>query len=76
MTPEERAQFDWMKTTLERIIAGEHVPFIETMRRRLSVTASSLGNLSDVITDGATDGQVLKYVASSNTWEPADDIDT
>ena len=36
----------------------------------LIVKSIALGDLSDVVTTGATDGEQLTYVASTTTWEP------
>ena len=35
---------------------------------------TTLGSLSDVLTAGATDGQVLKYNATAGKWQPAADL--
>ena len=82
MTPEERIEFDQMKTTLQNIQRVEDVGFIENIKRRLDVQSDivreialiELNNLADVDTSGVSNGQVIKY--NSGTWENANDIDT
>lgn len=82
MTPEDRLQFDEMKRTLEAIKRLEDVAFIENIKRRIDdtidekIAAVELNDLADVDTSGVTNGQVIKYNNSNQTWENAADIDT
>ena len=48
------------------------------VRATLRITAASIGNLADVdiTTTAPTAGQVLKWNATNNEFEPADDVDT
>ena len=71
MTPEEKREFEQMKTTVRNLQHVEDVSFIESLIRRLNIPAR-LSDLDDVTgTDGATTGQVLKKTAT--TWQPGTD---
>ena len=84
MTPEERIEFNQMKATLHNLQRVEDVAFIENIKRRLdvagdvalAVSRTTLNDLADVDTSGVSDGQVIKYTSSTQTWENANDIDT
>ncbi len=84
MTPEERQQFKEMKQTLDSLVRVENVPFIESIKRRLDVTAlvtaaigkTNIGTLLNVDDTGITNGQLLKWNSSTELYEPANDIDT
>jgi len=78
MSPEERKQFNDMKRKIEQIERVEHVPFIKNLERRLNFVSGdiTLNDLSDVDTSGVTNGQVIKYNSSNETWENDNDLDT
>ena len=84
MTPEERIEFNQMKATLHNLQRVEDVAFIENIKRRLdvagdvalAVSRTTLNDLADVDTGGVSNGQVIKYTSSTQTWENANDIDT
>lgn len=74
MTPEQLAQFNDMKTRLEKIERAENVSFIESVKRRLNYlpATAKLSDLADVEgTDAASTDQVLKKTAT--TWQPGTD---
>lgn len=80
MTPQEKQQFEEMKQTLQRIDNGfrnlsqidpQYLASILAIAKTLKIN-----DLNDVDTTGVNNGEVLKYVSSSETWEPAPDIDT
>ena len=88
MTPEERNEFNQMKATLQNLQRVEDVAFIENIKRRIGVDGTitamidgklalvEINDLADVDTSGVSDGQVIKYNSSTETWENANDIDT
>lgn len=81
MTPQERQEFNMMKETLRNLQRVEDVGFYQNIARRLDIPTvvanaiadSDIGDLANVDTSGVTNGQVLKYNSSNQTWEPADD---
>ena len=80
MTPEEQNRMTKLEQTVQNLLLVQDVSFIENMKRRLdlpSVIANTkLGDLFDVDTQGATNGQVIKLNTTNDKWEPANDIDT
>lgn len=84
MTPQDRLEFERMKADLEQLKSVSSVSFIENMKRQLDITSLisdaigrvKLNQLADVDTSGVTNGQVIKYNDSNETWENANDIDT
>jgi len=79
MSPQERQQFEDMKTRLNNLERVENVAFAELIKRRIvdqavitALATFSLGDLLDVSgTTGASTGQVLKKTAT--TWQPGTD---
>lgn len=80
MTPEQLKQFNDMQKRLTALEKVENISFIQNLIRRIDISAllsfAKLNDLGDVDTSGVTNGQVIKYTASSKTWENANDIDT
>ena len=79
MSPQERQQFEDMKTRLNNLERVENVAFAELIKRRIVDPAitTALANLylTDLVdvsgTTGASTGQVLKKTAT--TWQPGTD---
>lgn len=79
MTPQEKLEFENMKTSIRNLEQVTNPSFIELIKNRvfgvLSVSdlpAINLADLNDVSgTTGATTGQVLKKTAT--TWQPGTD---
>ena len=79
MSPLER-EVKELRELVMRILRVEDVAFIESLRRRVlqdadvdDLPAIRLNDLSDVNTTGVSNGQVIKYNSSNQTWEDADD---
>ena len=72
MTPEERQQLAELKKTVDMLVRGEHIQFIEQMNRRLDIPRV-MNDLADVDDSGITSGQLLKWNSSNTRYEPAND---
>lgn len=74
MTPQEKREFEELKTLVQTLLRVESVPFIESIKRRLDIkgevsrgiSLASLGDLSDVDIPTPSDGQVLKYTTTGD----------
>jgi len=79
MSPQERQQFEDMKTRLTTLERVENVAFAELIKRRIvdpaNTTALADLYLTDLVdvsgTTGASTGQVLTKTAT--TWQPGTD---
>ena len=84
MTPQERQELAELKLQVKNLQEVIDVSFIENIKRRLDLTSEisdaigrvNLTQLADVDTTGVTNGQVIKYNSTNQTWENANDIDT
>lgn len=72
MTPEERQQLAELKKTVDMLVRGEHIQFIEQMNRRLDIPRL-INDLADVDDTGITDGQLLKWDATNTRYLPDND---
>lgn len=73
MTPEEKTRFENLEKLVQSLYRVENTEFAKNIARRITFPPVSLSDLSDVDTTGVTDGQVIKYVASTGIWENAND---
>lgn len=79
MSPEDRQLLNDIKTRLDLLERVENIAFIRNVFRRLEdeidekIAGIKLNDLADVDTSGVTNGQVIKYTASTSTWENAAD---
>ncbi len=79
MTPQERQEFNALKAKVEALERVEHVPFIDSIKRRLNVAEEvrigvasvRLNDLADVNAPAPTTGQVLEW--SGTAWINATD---
>lgn len=77
MTPEERTKMERLEKTVMALQSVTDTQFIENIKRRLDIDARfrnlRLNDLFDVDTGGVSNGQVIKYTASTTTWDNAND---
>lgn len=83
MSPEDRQLLRDIDKRLQRLERVEDIAFIRNITRRCfdniqlsDLPPISLGDLSNVTTTGATNGQVIKLNTTSGLWEPENDLDT
>lgn len=77
MTPQERNEFDTLKTLVDTLLRAENVSFIENIKRRMDLAGlvrteignASINDLGDVDITSVSNGQVLKYTTSgTDRW--------